>query len=283
MSEKKWTISQCLAYIDENLAKELTINGLAQLAGYSYKYFCHWFCQGVGMPIGEYLRKKRMYQAAESLSYGKRLDDVALASGFDTPSGFNKAFKREFQLSPSEYRQQFQKVKKPRFESRPALKCVCYSIPPFEGREWNPFTPADHCLEASLNMVSLEDYNKLTEAGLGEVGFWSDPAAVSGNRTYYFGAIVPDFSYVPPGMLKMELPAATYGVFTTIPVNIGADKYGFRQRVEDVKKYIYTVWFEDDLLYTIDEEKILFEYYAANSGGAGKSYPVEIYVPIKEK
>jgi GNAT superfamily N-acetyltransferase len=52
----------------------------------------------------EYIRRKRLYHAAAELYTGRRLFDIALDYGYQTPAGFYKAFKRTFGCAPSEYK-----------------------------------------------------------------------------------------------------------------------------------------------------------------------------------
>lgn len=277
MKKKTWEIEDCLLWI-ENSTQDITIGELAELSGYSQQYFSQWFFASTGETAGRFLRRRRLSRAAGDIVAGKSIKDAALSCGFFTESGFILSFKKEYGFTPSEYRSVFKKLKTPHFEKWDVVKCVCYGLPPYGNREWNPFTYATHWLDADIYSVSEEDYAKLTAEGLGEVGFWSAPNE-NGMRTYYFGPVVRSFDRYPKGMIPIELPAATYAVFSTIPVNIGQNKYGFRQNIEDTKKYIFDDWLNNNGSYQLDPSKTMLEYYKSNSLYENSS-PVDLYIPV---
>ena len=58
----------------------------------------------VGIPIMEYIRRRRLAYAAAELARDKRIIDIALDYGFETHNGFAKAFRRVYGCSPEAYR-----------------------------------------------------------------------------------------------------------------------------------------------------------------------------------
>lgn len=105
-------LQKVVNYIEANLKTELNYEELARLVGYSPYHFLHMFGDVIGMPLSAYITRRRVKYAIYDISKGEKLIDVALAYGFDTHSGFFKAFKREFGCSPSKY-VRTSKVKKP--------------------------------------------------------------------------------------------------------------------------------------------------------------------------
>ncbi len=59
---------------------------------------------GVGVSIMEYVRDRRLAYAASELSSGRKLLSIAVDYGFETHSGFSKAFRRYFGCPPEIYR-----------------------------------------------------------------------------------------------------------------------------------------------------------------------------------
>ncbi len=273
----------CLDYIDANINKDMTPKSLAAEMGYSYHHFCDLFESINGITVGEYLRKVRLGRAVREILRGKPIVRISEESGFETLSGFNKAFKREYSMSPSEYRKQNPMDLAPKIVKMGALRAVCYGIPPYKGREWNPFETPRYWLFANTGLFNPEIYEELAKAQKGEIGMWSDPDEVSGSRIYFFGPVVEDFDFVPKGMKPVELPAATYAVFTTVPVHITKDKVGFRRTLKNVKKAIFLEWFDDGNAYEIDQEKTSFEYYASRKSLPEQGATVDIYIPIRRK
>jgi len=98
-----------IQYIDANIKDEITITDIADMAGYSANHIYKLFKTYSPYPIMEYIRRKKLYFAANELYTGRKLYDIALDYGFETPAGFYKAFKNIFGCSPSEYKKNIQK------------------------------------------------------------------------------------------------------------------------------------------------------------------------------
>lgn len=96
-------IQKSLDYIERNLKTEITARELADLAGFSLYYFYRIFQSATGMPVMQYILRRRLLHAIYDIHRGAKRIDAALAYGFDTYSGFYKAFQREFCCTPSEY------------------------------------------------------------------------------------------------------------------------------------------------------------------------------------
>jgi len=93
-----------IRHIDTHINKEITIDDLIKLAGYSRRRIYQLFEEYAGMPVMEYIRRKRIQTAVPELRTGKKLYEVALNYGYETPAGFCKAFQSIFGCSPSNYR-----------------------------------------------------------------------------------------------------------------------------------------------------------------------------------
>jgi AraC family transcriptional regulator of adaptative response/methylated-DNA-[protein]-cysteine methyltransferase len=59
-----------------------------------------WFKQRFGMTFSEYTRARRLGIALDRLKSGSGIDDVAMASGFESISGFRDAFGKAFGVAP---------------------------------------------------------------------------------------------------------------------------------------------------------------------------------------
>ena len=96
-------LNNALQYIEANLEKKLDMEAVAAQACCSHFHFLRMFEVISGMTAGEYVRRRRLSQAALMLASGnERVIDVALRYGYDTPESFAKAFKRLFGVTPSE-------------------------------------------------------------------------------------------------------------------------------------------------------------------------------------
>ena len=108
----KESIQDTIDYIEANLRAEMTAAELAELAGYSVFHFYRIFQSEVGMPVMQYILKRKLLNAIYEIGTGKKKIDAALEYGFETYAGFYKSFVRELGYTPADYLRKF-KVKKP--------------------------------------------------------------------------------------------------------------------------------------------------------------------------
>ena len=93
-------------YIREHINEPLDRTVLAEVAGFSVPHFHRVFTAQTGESAASYIRHMRMERAGRKLRMGAvDITEVALAAGYDTHAAFGKAFKQQFGLSPSEFRQ----------------------------------------------------------------------------------------------------------------------------------------------------------------------------------
>lgn len=94
---------EVLKYIHQNIDTRLVATEVAHHFGYSKWYFCEKFRSFTGKTFVEYVRFYRMQLAAIDILSGKKISDVAMDYGYDTISGFNKAFLSEYGCLAREY------------------------------------------------------------------------------------------------------------------------------------------------------------------------------------
>ena len=93
-----------LKYINEHIGEPLTAANLAEHFGYSPWYFSDLFHRFTGTVFCEYIRHQRMQLAAMEVLDGEKIVDIAMKYGYETQSGFNKAFLKEFGCLPREFK-----------------------------------------------------------------------------------------------------------------------------------------------------------------------------------
>jgi AraC family transcriptional regulator len=99
-------IEDVMKYIREHISEPLDRETLADVAGFSVPHFHRVFTAHIGESAISYVRRLRLERAARKLRMGAvDITEVALAAGYDTHAAFGKAFKQQFGLSPSEFRQ----------------------------------------------------------------------------------------------------------------------------------------------------------------------------------
>lgn len=99
-------ISKMLRYIDKNYMQKITLNDLSQLSQYDRNYISQLFKAQLGINFHDYLTRIRLRNATLELKTDKNISDIALDNGFSDVKAFNRAFKSNFQKTPTEYRMQ---------------------------------------------------------------------------------------------------------------------------------------------------------------------------------
>ena len=91
--DKKKIIAESLNYIENNIKDKITIDEIASNAGYTKFYFSRLFKQEMNVSIMEYVRERKMIYATREILNGNKILDVAIEYGWESHSGFIKAFK----------------------------------------------------------------------------------------------------------------------------------------------------------------------------------------------
>ena len=98
-------LQSAIDYIEAHLLEELDIRNVAARAYLSPFYFQRVFGALCGITVGEYIRRRRLTLAAQELADPRRrVLDIALKYGYDSPDSFARAFRRFHGVLPSEAR-----------------------------------------------------------------------------------------------------------------------------------------------------------------------------------
>lgn len=99
-------INKTLDYIEVNIGKPMTLEELAGVASFSRFHFSRIFHSMVGETPFQFIQRVRLEKAATLLlGPGRRtVSDVALQCGFPEIAVFSRNFRRQFGMSPSQYR-----------------------------------------------------------------------------------------------------------------------------------------------------------------------------------
>ncbi|HZK43531.1 MAG TPA: AraC family transcriptional regulator [Syntrophomonadaceae bacterium] len=90
-------------YIDMNLDKGVSLKEIAELEHMSYYYLSRFIKEKLNMTFQEYLTQARLNKALSLLYTDKTITEISNEVGFVNLATFNRLFKEEFQVTPSEY------------------------------------------------------------------------------------------------------------------------------------------------------------------------------------
>ncbi len=291
-------IQSTIDYIEQHLREPLHAEELAGLAGFSLYHFYKIFQSQTGLPVMEYIRRRRLAYAAADMASTRTLLDIALDYGFETHAGFTKAFRKTYGMSPEKYRMHAtgyvpEKVDlaklanyqliggmmmRPTFVIKPELKLAGYALETRVNGEnmtdipafWQRYMAENwgHTLHEVLQPVSHAEY--------GACIMNNDQ---SEHFRYVIGVEVENFNDVPEDLYQAVVPAATYAVFTTPPAN-RADG-GFVRAIQGTTNYIFNEWFPSSG-YAYAPSGVDFELYDERCYG-DENLVMDIYVPVEKK
>ena len=101
-------------FIEKHQAEPLSLGRVAQSANISRYYFCKMFKRATGMNFIDYLSSVRVEKSKTLLlNPNSRISEAAFASGFQSMTNFNRAFRRIVGGSPTQFRESLPKLGRP--------------------------------------------------------------------------------------------------------------------------------------------------------------------------
>lgn len=107
---QKQIYNDIIDFINTNINKNLKISEIAEAFGYNEKYLSHKFAELTGTPLKHYIMKTKIDSANFMLSdTNKSISEIAQELGFSDNHNFSRAYKNSTGMTPSEYRNAFNK------------------------------------------------------------------------------------------------------------------------------------------------------------------------------
>lgn len=101
-------INRLLAYIEENIEKNIPVKELASFMGMSEKYFIQFFHSHIGYSPKQYMTNRRMEYCLGLLSDGRlTVSEIAARLQFSDRYAFSKAFKKYYGEAPGAFRRHY--------------------------------------------------------------------------------------------------------------------------------------------------------------------------------
>jgi AraC family transcriptional regulator len=265
-----YALDKALTYIETHLEEEIKLADVANEAGYSLYHFQRVFKGVVGDSLKEYIRKRRITEAAKELTNtNKSIIDIAIKYGYQSREGFSRAFERVFGRNPSQVKQngllyfireqmtfdymmfEYQKRKKgiqPLFRKLPERIIV--------GKKCEVIDDGSNLQEIPLlwhewNMN--REWEEIKERKYDDECMGICMPSDSDRFEYLIGHEVNKEYEIPEGMVSCTIPPTFYAVFTVIgPIT---------ESVQKTWDYIYTIWLQESDYECADTYDIEYYYY----------------------
>ena len=87
------TLNDVIEFIEDHLEDDLKINEVAEYIGESDYHFRRIFLYITGIPLSDYIKKRKLSQANQDLVNGSSVTETAFKYGYHSVDGFSRAFK----------------------------------------------------------------------------------------------------------------------------------------------------------------------------------------------
>ncbi len=190
-------LNRVLDYIRRHLDETLNLTHLAEVACFSPFHFHRVFAAHVGETVSAHVRRLRLELAAHRLCHTERsVTDIALSAGYETPSAFNKAFARHFDMAPT----RFKKKRKVVFFSQP----IELALQPTEEEIAMNAEIRERTDTKVVYVRRTGDYNKSAEQAWQAVCRFAGPKGLMGPHTTFIGISHDDPGITPSDKLRYD-------------------------------------------------------------------------------
>lgn len=219
-------LNQSIRYIEDHLAEEIDYTALAKIACCSAYHFQRMFTYMAGIPLSEYIRRRRMSRAAVDLQSGhEKIIEVAEKYGYHSPTAFNRAFQSVHGVTPSAVRGQGVQVRafppisfkitikgveemNYRIEHKDAFRIVGVSVPLEKEIEKNFAVIPSKWQEIAENGTLQKLVGMMDTAPMGVLGV--STCGDEGPWRYY---IAVSSTQQGVGLEEYVVPASTWAIF----------------------------------------------------------------------
>lgn len=97
-------INEAIDYMEQHLTENMSHADIAGRIYLSVPHLYRVFHSMTGYTIGQYIRMRRLTEAANKLHHEMRILDIAVEHQFESQESFTRSFKTMFNITPGEYR-----------------------------------------------------------------------------------------------------------------------------------------------------------------------------------
>ncbi|MFJ5850946.1 GyrI-like domain-containing protein [Streptomyces sp. NPDC092903] len=226
-------LNQAMEQIERELDGSIDVGELARVAATSQYHLRRMFSALAGMPLSEYIRRRRLTVAGAEVLAGERtLLEIAMRYGYGSGEAFARAFRTVHGVGPGEARRTGAELSsQPRMTFRlivdgsSSMRYRVVHKPEFTVVGAKTRVPLVHSgpNRAIIDFVRgtgdrarglLEKLSDQEPRGILAVCDGLDPSRAEGTGLdYYYGVVT--LAAAPEGMATLPVPAGTWAVFTT--------------------------------------------------------------------
>lgn len=283
--------NSAVSYIEENLANDIDYQEAAKRALCSEYHFKRMFSFLAGIPLSEYIRRRRLTLAAFELEGSAvKVIDLAVKYGYNSPDSFTRAFQNVHGISPSEARTNGRSLKaypritfqltvkggnemNYRIEEKDAFRIV--GLKKRVPIVFNGVNPEIAAMWNSLDGAAIQELKQLSNvepAGLisASANFSEGRMEEKGELDHYIGAATT--KACPEHLASLEVPALTWAVFEAAGP--------FPDTLQNVWGRIYAEWFPTASYEQAEGPEILWN---ADKDVTSPVFRSEIWIPVMKK
>ncbi|MEW1873182.1 AraC family transcriptional regulator [Streptomyces caelestis] len=246
-------LNQALEHIEGRLDQQVDVAEVARIAATSEYHLRRMFSALAGMPLSEYVRRRRLTVAgAEVLAGREPLLEIAVRYGYSSGEAFARAFRAVHGIGPGEARRTGAAlVSQPRLafrltvEGNSSMRYRVVDKPDFTVVGLKTRVPLVHTgpNQAIIDFVrgivpqALERLEKLSDQeprGIVAVCDDLDPSRAEGTELDYYQGVITTAA-APEGATVLPVPAGTWAVFTTSGPAPRA--------IQELWRDVFTQWF----------------------------------------
>ncbi len=239
-------LNQAIEYIEEHLKDEIDYEQLGKITCCSAYHFQRMFTYMAGIPLSEYIRRRKMSLAAVDLQFGdKKIIDVAGEYGYQSPTAFNRAFQSIQGIAPSAVKNEGVSIKSfppiafkitvkgveemnYRIEKKDAFRIIGVSCPLDKEIENNFAVVPKMWQDAAMNGTVQKLAGLMDAMPMGLLGV---SACNDAEQWKYFIAV--SSTKETAEFEEYIVPAATWAIFTGTGTN---------QSIQELEQRIVTEW-----------------------------------------
>lgn len=238
-------LNEAMEYIEAHLTDKIDYGRLSQIACCSSYHFQRMFAYMAGIPLSEYIRRRRMSLAAVDLRNGEKIIDVAHKYGYSSPTAFNRAFQTVQGIAPSLVKNESVMIKSfppisfkitvkgveemnYRIETKEAFRIVGVSVPLEKEIEKNFAVIPGKWQEISMNNTLQKLIQMMDTPPMGVLG-----VSTCNDEEPWRYYIAVSTSKDADGLEEYIVPAATWAVF---------EGSGTNQSIQELERRIVTEW-----------------------------------------